>query len=332
MPSTSALLSQGTIVSERVIPMSECFSTGLVRSEGDIPVAEPPPVIVYEQPGVVIEQAGMMFEQPAVMYEQPAVVIEPETIVVQEEIVMAPDGQVMEVAQVGLEEPPRKAVVVIVSTSGNMLGEKPTGAWLEEIAGPYFVFAEAGCEVHVASSMGGAVPIDEASMSENFFTESAQRFLQDGGEEVLQNTLAISTIAPDQLDCVFLAGGHGVYADFEDHLAQFVTDCNVMGKTIGAVCHGGVGLMSAINPESQPLLQGRTVTGFSNEEEEAVGLTQQVPYLLENRMLELGAKYEKSAPWSEFALRDGNLCTGQNPQSSVQCALLCVEAMRDLMM
>jgi len=315
LPSSAALLSQGQIVSERLISLEECYGTGLVRSEGEAPVATAPPNFAYEvQP---------LMQPPTIAYE----VLQPET----EEIVVGPEGQVMEVIEVAQtsEEQPRLPVCLIVATSGNLLGEShPTGAWLEEIAGPYYVFLEAGCEVHVASTLGGAVPIDEASTSDDFFTENARRFLEEY-PDVLQNSIQLGQIAPEQVDCVFLAGGHGVYADFEENLAQFVTDANVMGKTIGAVCHGVAGLLSAINPDSQPFIQGRKVTGFTNEEEAAVGLDQQVPYLLESRMMELGGDFQKQEPFSEFAIRDGNLITGQNPQSSVQAALLCVEAMGD---
>jgi putative intracellular protease/amidase len=312
------LLKQGTVVSERIVSLEECYGTGLVRAEGDAPQVVGPPIV--QQPFVV--------QQPVVM--------QPETVVVQEELVVAPGGQVVEVATTLVEEQPRPPVAVIVATSGNLLGEsKPTGAWLEEIAGPYYVFLESGFEVHLASTMGGPVPIDEASLGEDFFTETAKRLTEEN-PQLLQDSLAISQISPDQVDCVFLAGGHGVYADFEPELAQWVTDANAMGKVIGAVCHGPVGLLGAIaavpgTDDTVPLIAGRSVTGFTNEEEAAVGLTNQVPFLLESRMLELGGNYMKADSFTEFAIADGNLCTGQNPQSSVKTAILCVEAIQQLM-
>jgi putative intracellular protease/amidase len=330
MPPTSALLSQGNIVSERVVAIEECYATGLVRGEGEIIVQQSaPPVyteVVTMQPETVVMQEEVMYGQEQVIYTQP------ETVVVQEEVLVAPVGEVVQVDPAVIEEqPPQLPVAVIVATSGNLLGDHPTGAWLEEIAGPFFVFQEAGCEVHLASTAGGPVPIDEASTSENFFTDNAKRFLEEC-QDVLNNSLQIGEIAPEQVDCVFLAGGHGVYADFEPSLAQFVTDCNVMGKVVGAVCHGPVGLLSAIGPDEAPLIAGRTVTGFTNAEEDAVGLSGKVPFLLESRMMELGGQFQSAEPFSEFAVADGNLVTGQNPQSSVQTALLCVEAMRGQMM
>jgi putative intracellular protease/amidase len=332
MPSTASLLTQGNIISERVVNIEECYGTGLVRAEGEIIVQQSAPPIYQDM--VTMQPEPVIMQQPGVedvMYTQQEQVVytQSDTVVVQEDVIIAPVDGEAQVAQ-SEEQPPQLPVAVIGATSGNMLGDHPTGAWLEEIAGPFFVFQEAGCEVHLASTAGGPVPIDEASTSENFFTDNSKRFLEEC-QDVLNNSLQIGQIAPEQVDCVFLAGGHGVYADFEPSLAQFVTDCNVMGKVVGAVCHGPVGLLSAIAPDEAPLIAGRTVTGFTDAEEQAVGLDGKVPFLLQSRMMELGAQFQMAEPFSEFAVADGNLITGQNPQSSVQTALLCVEAMRGQM-
>jgi putative intracellular protease/amidase len=248
------------------------------------------------------------------------------------ETIVTADGQIDQVQTLvegggeALQEPgpPR---VVIVCTSASDLGGHPTGAWSEEITGPYYVFKEAGCEVYIASTQGGPVPIDQGSLSENFFTENDRRFQEEGGLQLLDNAFAISEVAADQIDCVFLAGGHGTCMDFEENLAQYVTDAAAFGRPIGAVCHGVIGLLGAINQDGTPLIAGRPVTGFSNAEEEAVGLADKVPFLLQDRMCELGASYTCGEPWTEYATSDGKIITGQNPQSSVLTAKLCVEAM-----
>lgn len=233
----------------------------------------------------------------------------------------------------GAAEQPRGPVVVIVSTSSTAINQEkpegqPTGAWLEEICAPYYVFLEAGCEVHLASIQGGVVPIDEASTQGDFFTESCKRFLEEGGQDVLNNSLGMGDVAVDQVDAVFLAGGHGTYGDFE-LLAQWVTDFNALGKTIGAVCHGPIALLYCLAPNEQPLLAGRRCTGFTDAEETAVGLASTVPFLLESKMRECGGDFTNADMWNEYAVRDGNLITGQNPQSSTQAALLCCEALQE---
>jgi putative intracellular protease/amidase len=240
------------------------------------------------------------------------------------------EGQGEMVQQVQEEQQPGPPRVVIVCTSAGQLGEQPTGAWSEEITGPYYVFQEAGCEVYIASISGGQVPVDQGSLGENFVTENDRRFEQDGCFQFLDNAYPLAEISPEAIDCVWLAGGHGTCVDFEAGLAQFITDANSMGRPIGAVCHGVIGLLSAINPDGTPLLAGKQVTGFSNAEEEQVGLVDQVNAqcgLIQQRMDEVSAVYSCGEPWTEYAIRDGKIITGQNPQSSVRAAQLCVEAM-----
>jgi len=236
------------------------------------------------------------------------------------------EGQQVEVVE-GQQEQPGPPRVVIVCTSADDLNGQPTGAWSEEITGPYYVFSEAGCEVYFASPMGGKVPLDALSLSENFFTENDRRFQEDGLMSFLDNSYALGEISPEAIDCVWLAGGHGTCMDFEANLAQFVTDALGMGRPVGAVCHGVIGLLSAVDQDGTPLLTGKQVTGFSNAEEEQVGLIDTVPFLIEQRMQELQADYSCGEPWGEYALRDGKIITGQNPQSSVRTAQLCIEAM-----
>jgi len=257
------------------------------------------------------------------MVEQPGFV---ETVVQEAfvEQVVVEEGFVEQPAEVQQPGPPR---VVMICTSCDALGDQPTGAWSEEITAPYYVFLESGCEVYIASILGGQVPIDQGSLSENFFTEYDRKFQEEGGMDLLANSIAIGDVSPEAIDCVWLAGGHGTCMDFEANLAQFVTDAVAMGRPVGAVCHGVCGLLSAVAQDGTPLLAGKQVTGFSNAEEDAVGLSGVVPYLCQDRMQELGALYSCDSPWAEYAIRDGSIITGQNPQSSMKAAQLCVQAM-----
>lgn len=282
---------------------SQLLSMGTVVSERIISMEE------AMNNGLVRQEVYQGLMEPAlVQYAEPAVVVDEQVAV---------DGEVP-------QRPPR---VIIICTSADNMDGTPTGAWSEEITGPFYQFMDAGCETFIVSVMGGKVPIDEGSLSEQFFTENDKRFQEENGLQLLENTASINDIVLDDIDCIFMAGGHGTCVDFPNGLAQLVTDASAMGKVVGAVCHGVTGLVGAITPEGLPLLQGRQVTGFSNEEEVAVNLHEKVPFLCQNQMQELGAQYVCGEPWSEFAVRDGSLVTGQNPQSSVQAARLCLEAM-----
>lgn len=244
------------------------------------------------------------------------------------ETVIAGEVQVDETAVPQEVDPAqRPARVIIICTSADNLDGHPTGAWSEEITGPYYQFADAGCEVFIVSVSGGKITIDEASLGENFVTDNDRRFQQENGLALLENAASIGDFDLNDVDCIFLAGGHGTCVDFPNGLAQLVSDAAAMGKIVGAVCHGPLGLLGAITPEGQPLIAGKQVCGFSNEEEVQVGLHEKVPFLLQNQMQELGAQYVCGEPWSEFAVRDGSLVTGQNPQSSVMAARLCLEGL-----
>uniref|UniRef100_A0A6U6UL03 DJ-1/PfpI domain-containing protein n=1 Tax=Zooxanthella nutricula TaxID=1333877 RepID=A0A6U6UL03_9DINO len=216
--------------------------------------------------------------------------------------------------------------VVIVCTSENKLGDHDTGAWSEEITGPYWVFKDKGYNVSFASVQGGKVPIDEASLSATFLTENDKRFEAEGVLEQLKDTPQISDIKVDDVDCVFFAGGHGTVVDFPKKCGDLATAAYGKGKIVAAVCHGPTALYAAKDGE-EPLVKGKQVAGFSDEEEVAVGLKDKVDYTPEGKLKELGGIYSKGDPWSEYAVRDGNLVTGQNPQSSVKCAQLVVEAL-----
>lgn len=306
---TSAnLLAAGQVVSERILSPEECFSSGAVRQEAAPTFVE------------MIQPVNEIIADPVTGQLEVVQVNE-----VVETIVQQPVQEVQQ--DVPQEQQPLPPRVLMVCTSTNALGDMPTGAWSEEITGPYYVFAEAGCEVYVCSIAGGPIPIDENSLAEGTITELDQRFFQEGGQQLLEQAPALNQFVIDDIDCVWLAGGHGTVLDFEANLAQFVTDAVAFGRPVGAVCHGVIGLLSAINQDGTPLIAGREVTGFSNGEEDAVGLSNVVPFLVQNRMEELGAKYSCADPWQEYVLSDGQIITGQNPQSSVLAARLCVQAM-----
>ena len=217
-----------------------------------------------------------------------------------------------------------KKKVVILATSASAMGDHTTGAWSEEITGPYYVFADAGCDVTIASIAGGKIPIDSGSLSEAFKTANDKRFEESGDVAKLETSTPLASIAASSVDILFLAGGHGTCVDFPDGAAKLVTDCYASGKVVGAVCHGPMGLVKATDG-GKPLVAGKKVAAFSNVEEGQVQLTEKVPFSLEDKLKEQGAVYVASGAWSENAVVDGRLVTGQNPQSSVMTAKLCLD-------
>lgn len=220
--------------------------------------------------------------------------------------------------------------VAIVSTSAAKLkltsgDEHTTGAWSEEITGPYYTFKDAGCDVTIFSVLGGKIPIDAGSLSDDFKTENDKRFEVSGDLALLENSPPISHLNLDAVDILFFAGGHGTCEDFPNACAALATDAYAKGKVVGAVCHGPTALYNATDGNA-PLVAGKKVAGFSDSEEEMVGLLGKLQDgTPESKMKALGAIYVPSGPWSENAVRDGRLVTGQNPQSSVKAATLCLE-------
>lgn len=222
--------------------------------------------------------------------------------------------------------------ILLVLTSHAVKGStgKPTGVWLEELAAPYYIFLAAGFDVDIASIAGGKVPLDPGSV-EGEPPECVSRFLAD--EKAMQAIIAsrsLDRISAADYDAVFLPGGHGTMWDLPESqaLASLLGDAWTGGKVVAAVCHGPSGLVSAKDADGRPIIAGRNVTGFSNSEEDAVALTDVVPFLLETRLTELGGIYASGPDFQPFALRDGKLVTGQNPASSEKTAELTVEAIR----
>jgi putative intracellular protease/amidase len=219
----------------------------------------------------------------------------------------------------------------MIPTAGANLKGTPTGLWLEEFAAPYYMFQEKGYEMVVASSTGGPIPVDTASMAEGFFTEPAKKLMLDGAAfETLAHSVKLDTLSfPGDFDALFIPGGHGACVDFVGNptMKAAIESMYAAGKYVATVCHGPMCLIECNKPDGTPLVAGKTVTGFTDSEEEAVGKTSIVPYLLESKFIEQGAKFEKAADWGVKACVDGNLITGQNPQSSIACAELLVKAL-----
>ena len=214
--------------------------------------------------------------------------------------------------------------IVMVLTSHDTLGNtgRKTGFWLEEFAAPYFVFRDAGVELTLASPKGGQPPIDPKSDLPENQTAAMTRFKKDErAQKELANTVKLATIKSEDFDTVFYPGGHGPMwdlAESADSIALLESFYN-SGKPIALVCHSP-GVLRHVKYNGEPLVKGKHVTGFTDGEEEEVGLTHVVPFLVEDELLRLGAIYEKVRNWQPFSVVDGRLITGQNPASSTVTA------------
>jgi putative intracellular protease/amidase len=211
--------------------------------------------------------------------------------------------------------------VLMVVTSHDELGNtgRKTGFWLEELAAPYYVFKDAGVEVTLASPKGGRPPLDPMSNEPANRTDLTLRFEKDATAEAqLNKTARLDSIRQEDFDTVFYPGGHGPMWDLaeDNHSAKLIESFLAAGKPIGIVCHSTGALHHVKTPDGKPLVQGKEVTGFTNGEEAAVGLTNVVPFLVEDEMLRLGAVFSKKADWDVHVVHDGLLITGQNPHSS----------------
>jgi putative cofactor-binding repeat protein len=217
------------------------------------------------------------------------------------------------------------AKVLMVLTSHDRLGDtgRPTGFWLEEFAAPYYVLKDAGVDITVASPKGGAPPIDPKSDDPKAETPSMRRFKKDSdAQRVLANTVTLSTVSADDYDAVFYPGGHGPLWDLAEDRTSIglIEKLFAAGKPVAAVCHGPAVLRHAKAPDGAPLVKGKAVTGFADSEEAAVGLTNVVPFLVEQDLEAKGGRYSKAADWADHVVVDGNLITGQNPASSESTA------------
>lgn len=216
--------------------------------------------------------------------------------------------------------------ILIVLTSHDKLGDtgKKTGFWLEEFAAPYYLLKDAGMEIELASPKGGEPPLDPKSALPKNVTEATKRFRTDPlVQAALANTVKLDDVSADDYDAVFYPGGHGTMWDLPNNAASIaLLEAFIRaGKPIGAVCHAPCALVNVRQPDGEYVIKRKHVTGFANSEEEAVGLSEVVPFLLEERLRESGGLYSKGPDWAIYVQVDGKLVTGQNPASSGPAAL-----------
>ena len=217
----------------------------------------------------------------------------------------------------------KKKVLMVVTNVDSMNGVHATGLWLEEFAVPYIEFTNAGYEITVASPLGGKSPLDPNSLVEEI--PAAWQSLKG----ILEATEKLSDAVKDEYQALVIPGGHGPMFDLatDELLASTLKDFMEKNKLIAAVCHGPAALVRAVLADGTSILAGKKVTGFSNEEEVTVQLDKLVPFLLEDQLKKLGASYSRKDMWQEYVVVDGNLITGQNPQSSTLFAKTIVKAL-----
>lgn len=219
-----------------------------------------------------------------------------------------------------------KTILVLVTGADKMTNGKPTGLWLEEFAIPYKALSDAGYRIEVMTPKGGAAPIDPRSKPKPdqaaAWKEASQRLLE---------TKPLAAVAPDGFAAIFIPGGHGVMFDLaEDPVAaKLIQEFDAQGKPIAAVCHGPAALVKVVRKDGTPLVKGKRMAAFTDAEERAVELDKDMPFLLETRLRELGAKVETKNNFTAHAVRDGNLITGQNPASSEMTAKLLIETLSE---
>ena len=215
--------------------------------------------------------------------------------------------------------------LLMVLTSHDKLGDtgKKTGFWLEEFAAPYYVFKDAGAEITLASPKGGQPPLDPSSEAADALTEATKRFnADDAAKNELANTVLLSTVFVDGFDAIFFPGGHGPLWDLAEdaNSIRLIESFASKDLPIGAVCHAPAIFKRPKGSNGKSVVSGKNVTGFTNSEEEGVGLTDVVPFLVEDMLKANGGLYQKGADWASFVVTDGKLVTGQNPASSEEAA------------
>lgn len=216
-----------------------------------------------------------------------------------------------------------KKILMVVTSHGTIDESHPTGVWFEEFAVPYTAFRQAGCEVIVASPRGGAAPIDPRSLENVEATPD-----NEAAKAALADTRKLdSSLHAADFDAIFFPGGHGTMFDLPDdpEVQRQVTEFAEAGKVLAAVCHGPACLVGAMLRDGTPLIRGRRLTSFTDSEERAVELDDKMPFLLEDRLRALGAEFMPAGDWQDNVVIDGNLVTGQNPQSSASVARAVLE-------
>ncbi len=222
--------------------------------------------------------------------------------------------------------------ILMVLTSHDQLGNtgKKTGFWLEEFAAPYYLFKDAGAAITLASPLGGQPPLDPKSGEPEAQTEATHRFKADPtAQAFLAGTHRLDSIKAEDFDAVFYAGGHGPLWDLAEDAASIalIEATLAAGRPLAAVCHAPAVLRHPKTAEGNFVVQGKAVTGFTNTEEAAVGLSGVVPFLVEDMLTQKGGKYSKAADWQPYVVSDGLLITGQNPASSAPAATALLKAL-----
>ena len=211
--------------------------------------------------------------------------------------------------------------ILIVLTSHDQLGDtgKKTGFWLEEFAAPYYVFKDAGAAITLVSPKGGQPPLDRKSDLPENLTELTKRFRTDNAAQAeLAKTKKLADVSAKDFDAVFYPGGHGPMWDMPDNTTSIalIEAFVKANKPVAAVCHAPAAFVNVRGKDGEYLVKGKRVTGFTNAEEQAVGLSAVVPFRLEDRLKERGAVYSNGVSWTPHVQVDGKLVTGQNPASS----------------
>ncbi|MGM0951599.1 MAG: type 1 glutamine amidotransferase domain-containing protein [Pseudomonadota bacterium] len=224
--------------------------------------------------------------------------------------------------------------ILMVLTSHDQMGDTghKTGFWLEEFTAPFYVFKDAGADITLASPKGGQPPVDPNSEAEEALTDTTRRFTKDAhAKEMLASTKKLADVDMNQYDAIFYPGGHGPLWDLanDDKSAELIKTAYEQDKVIGAVCHAPGVFKNVFIKPGQNIVGGREVTGFTNTEEEAVQLTNVVPFLLEDMLKENNARYSRGDDWAPHIVVDGKLITGQNPASSEGAAKAVLQTLQD---
>ena len=223
--------------------------------------------------------------------------------------------------------------ILMVLTSHDQLGNtgKKTGFWLEEFAAPYYAFKDAGAHLTLASPKGGQPPLDPKSDAPDAQTEATERFRTDtAAQSALASTVKLDSVKAADFDAVFYPGGHGPLWDLAEdrHSIALIEAFYNSGKPVAAVCHAPGVLRHVMGADVQPLVKGKRVTGFTNSEEDAVQLTDVVPFLVEDELKAKGGIFSKAEDWASYTVEDGLLLTGQNPASSEATAFSLLSRLR----
>ena len=225
--------------------------------------------------------------------------------------------------------------VLMVLTSHDKLGDtgKKTGFWLEEFAAPYYIFKDAGAKITLASPLGGQPPLDPKSDDAASQTDATRRFKADlNAQAALANTVHLRDVSASDFDAVFYPGGHGPLWDLVENTASIalIEAMLAAGRPVAAVCHAPGVLRHPKKPDGTSVIKGKAVTGFTNTEEEVAGLTDVVPFLVEDMLKRSGGNFFKAADWQPHVITDGLLITGQNPASSAPAAAALLEKFSSL--